>query len=328
MRQRIAMLLLGCLCFAGLSAPAVAQEVQNGLVVNVYVDNLFESGLVDRWINAAGEGDAAELRMLIDRYQSIVGLDPTKDIRSIQVSSSAGLMEMAEGNPESLIPKTVLLADVAKTGNLEGLLVAAPGYKASQDRAGNSLHHFDVEEIAGVVAFVPASSGRHYIVVGCDEGMTRKAIDAVSTRKASDTASSASTGGEDRLIDFHISNSALKELTDSLAGQGDEYETAIIRNVLGLLDSIDVSVSAGDANALKLTLALEAKNESAARQLEQLANAGKGALDMVIQSEGANDKEVIQMKQLVDSVKLSTEGTTVTATASVSETTLMMLMLQ
>jgi hypothetical protein len=194
------------------------------------------------------------------------------------------------------------------------------------DGEKQSLHAIEFDGVRANVGFVRYAENQHYVVVGYDESLTRKTMEQISSQRL---PTEASTVEERPLAEIHVSRGAIAGFMQGMpAGEAESYSAATIQRVLGKLNSINAgvwTVSNGNAQ-VNVTLKLETTDTAAARQIEQLAKAGLGIVRMIFQEE-SGEAGLPQITSLIDGVKFTTDGSTVTIVAPIRDVATLMAIL-
>lgn len=283
---------------------------------NIYLDKVFQKGgIADQFIQVATGEDAQELQELIERYSGVVGLDPRTDIQRLHFSSNISMAQLEREGELAFLNSSVAIIDLKSLGNLEGLLIAAPGYKALDGPDGAKLHRIAAEGMEATVAFVQSNSSTHHVIIGANEELVRAALaDAGSA-----SSGARSENGQTMLADLHISRRGLEEiLSHAVEGAGDEeYPASVMKRLAEKLNSAHLAIATSD-DSLKVYLQLDTTDADSARQLEQLAKAGI-AISALAAEDGADDPETQQILKIVQGLQLSVDGQSVKAVLTVKD---------
>ena len=314
--------------------------------VSVQAKQLFESGLFDQIVTKVIGDDAKEIVVLMDRYQEVIGLDPRQDIDSIELVSSADLMKLLDFDEEQLViehlPKSVLHAKLKKRGNLEGLLLALPGYQVASKSAAGTMHKISTAMVISTEDF-PA-------LVNFDEqgnvtaGFNPDLVTQATNKKLAANQNARSPSDEVDLFGgptelpppqspiarFVVNGGALKKVVDFPDWQQvKDYPYPVIHRALKKLSHVQADLSSESTGNMKLDATLTAASDEDASQIAQLLKASVGMLKVTLtENELELDPEVDMIKKLTDEITVQISGRDVKVTANIKDVNSVMMLLQ
>ncbi len=283
--------------------------------VTVHPERIFQLEAIDQVVNVITDGEGAELKRLMERYQDVIGLDPTTDIREVHLQSSANVIEFIGEGPEALVQNSVVSAELKSTGNLEGLVLVAPRYNAVENKTRGTLHRFELDNHAVFVHFSEAGEGSK-VVAGFNDHLVTA---AVKDRTGSPSDGKSGSGSDGLLASCDLSPAAIRKVV-----RMEEWEqhaddaTTVIRRVLDKTNHISAQVSS-NGNKFRIEIDLYAKDPAGAKQIHQLARAGSAMLKVAVAEEGDDSPELRAMLKLADSINIRSEGKEINASVEIDD---------
>lgn len=262
--------ILVSLTLAGVAAlatlPAQAQSFSSSAdnsplwEVHLHLQKSFDSPLGQRLLEMVASKNPDQLEKL-SKFAEAIGLDPRTDIGEVVV--------FGDGFEET--DATMIARLGQSTGNLEGWILAAPGYRSEDLDANTLLHSMTVEEknARAWFALPKHSPSGNYVLVG---SLDRDRTTGLARQVLSGNSSPVSNPLE--------GNSILKFFINDLSSvpmEIDENEpgSAIVK----IIEQLGVNV-ASDADHLSLAVELSASSAGKARQISQLLTGLKALVQL------------------------------------------------
>lgn len=293
--MRRAFLLIILAVTALLRTPARGQDTSEdsgaepSFVVNIDLDAFRKSSLGGQIIGEARKAAMAELTPLGD-YEEVkkaLGLDPFEDIHGLTVIGSSF------EQPEKDLRLILSLGD--STGNLEGLLVAVPGYAFSDHRNYRVYSASPERDVTAYGAIHSDASGRKKIVAATDRVQVTALLDALDGKGKGITTTVEAAKMEDG---FYLKVQVLKLPAIDMP---DEFHA----NIFKLFRSVSVSIGEkGDRVAVELRLT--AADEKSSQQLQQLWQGLAAVFPLATMGEPNDDMK--QFVKVFQSAKVDRDG--------------------
>jgi hypothetical protein len=322
MRRSMSTLLAGCLILGGtLGSSAIkAQEAISfpdgtkfvlqldlgALRKTEFGERLFElvrEKLVNELAEESGKGEAPSMEKIND----VLGFDPFEEIQRITISACD------YENPEESLCAIIQMRE--STGNLEGLMLALPGYDSDQyrDHQVHSASPDDDVEVYGVI-HKGRSRGKR-IVVSSDRSTLEMLIDQLDgrSRNRKKGTTPVETAGA-------IMYLRALEIPAEMMDDGPHA------NVARILKHLSLQIKEADED-LEVVITLAAQKPEQAEQLRQMTQ-GLVALLELAHSLEPDDEDLQAMMELVDRFETSQDGEFVSVSASLSSDKLLELIEQ
>ncbi|BAM04053.1 hypothetical protein [Phycisphaera mikurensis] len=211
-------------------------------------------------LGMAANGDEAQ----IDELNETLGLDLAEDVGSIVLFGDdfeSGVFSMVAELGES-------------AGNLEGMMLAMPGYRSDELPGGGLLHHFTVNEGAGadempVWAAVPETAEGYRFVASTDEQNLRRLAGEASFEKRL---------APGRLDGDRILSARIAKVPEDAVPE-DTFGAAAIKSIT----SFQMDVTSGESLALDINL--QTPDPTRAKQLQQFLQSMAGMGQMMLGSQ-------------------------------------------
>ena len=218
-------------------------------------------------------GDDRDSEKAFESFEEALGFDPVEEVRSIRLFGSSF------ENPEQGIQAVIEMKNT--TGNLEGLMLALPGYDSS-DYGKHVIHSVAPDDDFRAFGAIHGTREKQ-IVIATSKDRVEEMLDSLDDVRSSSPSDRDRDGDRDgaslvavRLLQF--------PKLDDLEGPPE----AILKMVRAA--SLQIREYGED---LEVEVAVEADTEKHAEQMHQLA---KGAAAMVaLASESEEDEEELQM---------------------------------
>ena len=241
--------------------------------------------------------------------------DPDQAIKSVHKSLGFDPIEqeiklvVRVGNLHSPEEDVLAVAELKDTtGNLEGFLLAAPGYQ-SRKHNGHNVHHIDTGDQRVTVAFHTAPQGKKHVIASFSEDVVTRLLDQIDSG-ASSQHLGAKTLPAGRFIDVDLSQVPTELLSDTPM----QHISELLRNASLMIGEAD--------DALTAQLLLEASSDEKATQLQQLA---QGVVAMTalfkepIRKELDQEENAEEIMEILDGLSVERKGEKVSIEVSVPE---------
>jgi len=262
-------------------------------VVRIQLDALRETNLGAKLITAVKTLAAEEFgneKSPEDAFEDVekaLGFDPFDELRSINIIGH-DIEDPFEGIQ-------VVIGMGNTTGNLEGLLLALPGYQSSEH--GDHLIH-SVSPDDDIRIFGAIHGGRKkQIVIATTIGDTKSMLDTLDDSGSTSPSDidSAKFGKSDSIVDVRVNK--IPDM-DDLDGPP--------KTIARLIKQIVVNIKE-ERGALNVTLRLTAADEKRAEQLQQLAQGVVAMVSLMRDSDDA-DEDLKMVADIVDGLKVERDG--------------------
>ncbi|MCY2983260.1 MAG: hypothetical protein NTY15_06425 [Planctomycetota bacterium] len=227
-----------------------------------------------------------------DKIQEVLGMDPFEEIQGLVICASD------YESPEKSLLGMVRLKKT--TGNIEGLLLALPGYEKSEHR-NYDIHTASPDEETKVFGAIHASTGGNKtLIIGANKSSVTGLLDSLDAKNLENKSLKSIELSSDRKV---IAQMQIMELPTEKLGKGPEA------NIAAMLSSLVVSLSE-EEQELELRAAMQAGTEKKAEQIRQSIQ-GLGAMVELFASMDDQDDDVKNVLQFIKKVKVVQEGTAV-----------------
>lgn len=227
-----------------------------------------------------------------DKIKEVLGMDPFEEIQGIVLCASE------YDSPEKSLLGMVRLKK--NTGNLEGLMLALPGYEKSEHR-NYEIHIASPGEDTKVYGAIHTNaSGNKTLVVGANRASVTGLLDGLDAKSIEPKSLKTVDLNSDRKMIAHLQ---LMELPMEKLGKGPQA------NIASLLSSLVVSVSEED-NEMELRGAMQTGTEKKAEQIRQSIQ-GLGAMVELFASMDSQDDDVKNTLKFIKKIKVVQDGTSV-----------------
>jgi hypothetical protein len=293
---------------SGAARPAPAQSLTVGLpddvkfVVRVDLPAIRDSEVAGKMFadakaklleKVAEKHNAPE--MSADKIIEVLGFDPFEEIQSIVLAGS---------NFES--PERGLVGGVQlrkTSGNLEGLMLALPGYK-SEEYDGTQIHSATPEEGHTIYGAIhTGGDGTRTVFVAAQREAIERMLDSANGNGGGGNGKSATLGdaspgdGGRALVELNVF-----ELPAEL--QDEEGPPA---NLAKIVKSIKARIAESDGKVhVVATVATEAEKQ--AEQLEQMVKGLKAMLDLAVTAHGEDDEALKKFQALAAELTVKKNG--------------------
>ncbi len=240
--------------------------------VQVNVNKLFSSP-VGALINEIIEKEA-DKEIKIDALVEAVGFDPRTSIQEIVIF----------GDSFERTAATAVANLGENRGNIEGWLLAAPGYQ-SEEFEGTIVHSIDNEdkELSRLWCAIPQAKGNNYILVaGFNADRVRALVNQV---KSESTDSIAEPLDDEAFLSLSV-NDLSKAPLDSHFDE-DEPGSAIIKTIQSIILNVGM-----DGNQFHSNCKITTDSAARAEQLNQLIVGMKAMVQLVLPQKEPEAKEL------------------------------------
>ena len=230
--------------------------------------------------------------MSIDKIKEVVGMDPFEEIQGIVICASD------YEKPEKSLLGMVRLKKT--TGNIEGLLLALPGYTKSEHR-NYEIHAASPDKNANVFGAIHKNSaGNNTLIVGANKSSVTGLLDSLDAKAAESKSLKSVELSSDRKV---IAQMQILELPIEKLGKGPQA------NIAALLSSMLVSVSE-EEDELEVRAAMQTGTDKKAEQIRQSIQ-GLGAMVELFASMDNQDDDVKNVLKFIKKIKVTQDGTAV-----------------
>jgi hypothetical protein len=229
-----------------------------------------------------------------DKIQEVLGLDPFEEIQSIVMCASE------YENPENSLLAMVRLKKT--TGNIEGLLLAIPGYEQSEHgkyRIHSAAPDND-EKVYGAIH--KDTAGDHTLVLGANRNAVTGLLDSLDAKSTESKTMKSFGLQSDRKLIAHMQ---LMEFPTKQLGEGPQ------KNIAAMLNSLIMTISEED-DELEVRGVMQTNTEKMAEQIKQSIQGLVAMAELVISMDDEEqDEDAKQVIQFVKSMKVVQEGDSV-----------------
>lgn len=279
----------------GAKTPIVAVQVD----VSEFAKSNLGKLLVKAGVSLAAEEMDKDPDEAMAAVVESIGFDPIE--QEIKVSTSIVDLE----DPINGLELDIQLKD--STGNLEGLLLAAPEYQATT-HDGHTIHSASMDGQNVYAAFYTGASGKKHITLAGSEAVIKKTLGNVGSEPASQSNRHTMTKGE-------MLNVRLMSMPEEIA------DVPPIANIGKLVDEFAVTLRE-DENHLVTKVMLNATSEEQATQIQQLAQGAVAMLGLFkeeIRNELGDEVFANNVVPILNQIKVGREGTSVTIETRIPE---------
>jgi hypothetical protein len=224
------------------------------------------------------------------KVEEALGFDPLEEIQSITIRGSSF------ESPEEGLEIMVQLDET--TGNLEGLMLALPGYE-EEEVDGHTVYSFGEGDMRGVATIRESKRGKKAVLAATSRPRLMGLLGDSNSWSSNDVKK-----GEFLQV-------KILELPEEV------YDQEQAANVAKMLTSILVNVGqVGDE--IQLSCTLTAQKEKQAEQIQQLAQGAKAFVSL-FEEEIGNEKEAEVILSLLNAVEVDRNGHEVTIRAHLPE---------
>lgn len=225
----------------------------------------------------------------LDKIHEMLGFDPFTDIHEIFISASS------YERPEQAV--LVSIAMGKSTGNLEGLILALPGY-AAEEYGKYTIHSASPDQGTQVFGAIHTNAkGDNTILLAAQRKPITQLLDQLEGKSDGDGSFKTVTLAHDGKAVLQLE---ILQLPTDLIGEGPQTGVVkVLRTV-----SLRVTEVKGDLN---VGISLVAGSEQQAEQLRQMA---QGLIAMIDFAQSANpeDQDLKKVQQLVHDLKADRDG--------------------
>lgn len=282
-------LALSVICLVGLiTAPIQAQPSTSEAPlweIHLNLQKTFASPIGQRVLEMIEAEDPDKMDDFV-KFVEAIGLDPRKEVGEVVV--------FGDGFSEQ--DATVVASLGSSTGNLEGWILAAPGYRSEDLDANTQLHSMKIEKKDARAWFAlpkHSSSGTYVLVGSLNQNRT---IELAQDVLGGNSTPAPNPLEGNSILSFHVNDvSAVPMQIDD-----DKPGSAIVR----IIQSVGLNV-ASDSDHLSLAIDLSATNAGKARQISQLLMGIKA----LVQLAPLDEPEARKVAEVLDSMIVEhTEG--------------------
>ncbi|MEM6470217.1 MAG: hypothetical protein AAF802_11730 [Planctomycetota bacterium] len=252
--------------------PGVAVQVD----FQAFADSSLGQQIIAAALKMAGDQLGQE-RDVMGAIRESLGFDPFTQNIKIRMS----ILDIED----SLNDTHVMLTMAKSTGNLEGMLLAAPGYE-SKSVSGQTVHSLDIDGQQVFIAFGQATSGDKQVAVSSSQAAV-----VAMMKTPMDTKSPLASNMQWKVPAGQFLVVAPSQIPNELV------EDTPLKNITPLISSAFLSLGQHE-DMLKATFRLDAIEEPKALQIQQLAQ-GIVAMASLFQNEIAEELDGDEMADIV-----------------------------
>ncbi|HBE69518.1 MAG TPA: hypothetical protein DDW52_15340 [Planctomycetaceae bacterium] len=248
--------------------------------------------LIELTAREAAREMETEGEQLLEKVNESLGFDPLQEIRTITLATSV------LGNPERAFESGALVVQLGKTtGNLEGLMLALPGYD-SKEHDDHTLHYVGEGSQTAVCSLFEEASGNHTLVLAREESQVLRMLESLGSVGTADSVA-LDDGVFARVQLFEI---PLEEIREEPAA-----------NVLKLVKQASLTIRETDAKLMRVDLNIEAVKEKKAEQIRQLLTGATAAIGLFLDNvDELKDPELRKTAEdVLESLKVEREDSNV-----------------
>lgn len=297
--------LLFCAPLAEVNAQSVAIPDGADFAVRLRLDAFRDTRLGEQLLEAVKAMAAEELDgeknpdAAIEDIEKALGFNPFDEIHSVTVIGS---------NFDDPLDGVQVVVGVGNTtGNLEGLLLALPGYQSTK-RDGVLIHSVELDDERVYGAIYEGRSRRKQILIATTTDDVQSMWDAIDSSRSGSPSDADREWDEDGDTLLSLRLNRLPKHAD-LEGP----PAAIAR----LLKHVSLSVRER-RDAFQVRLHLKTDDEKHAEQLQQLAQ-GLVALVGLLEDADEGDEELKIIAELLEGLEATRDGTSVEMSLDVPE---------
>lgn len=248
--------------------------------------------LIELTAREAAREMETEGEQLLEKVNESLGFDPLQEIRTITLATSV------LGNPEHALASGALVVQLGKTtGNLEGLMLALPGYD-SKEHEDHTLHFVGEGAQSAVCSLFEEASGNHTLVIAKEEAQVLRMLDSLGSVGTADSVA-LEEGVFARVQLFEI---PLEEIREEPAA-----------NILRLVKQASLKIRETDRHMMRVDLDIEAIKEKKAEQIRQLLTGATAAIGLFLDNvDELKDPELRKTAEdVLESLKVEREDNNV-----------------
>jgi hypothetical protein len=281
------------------------------VVASIDIGNFKSSTLGQRLLKLTTDTAAKEIGTdeanLLAKVTETLGFDPLTEVRTIT---------LAVNNLEDINPDTAsVVVQLGKTtGNIEGLMLALPGY-SSHETNGHTVHQVSEGGKAACGVIHKDAKGDHWIVISPSEDRVMSLLGSL----AADSNHSNRTESATMTVDTSLPRGVFARVTLVELPEGIIEDDEPFANVVKSLRRATVSIAEGD-DVLTTTISVTTESEKRAEQIRQLVQGVSAAASLMIESvdELKNNPELREAASgVIGSIQVEQNGKEVDATFDV-----------
>ncbi len=301
--QLLALLWIGLAPLAARAEDKLSVPAEAKFVVQVDLDKFRQTRLGGRLLDSVKRMAQQEVEQGtgggLEQVEEALGFDPFEELHGVTIVGSS------YDDPEESLRLVLQLGQT--TGNLEGLLLALPGYDSSE-HGGHTIHSMSDGGMHGFGAIYKDASGMHRVVAAPNRQDVIAMLDGLS----------GDSQGAQKEISLGVpaGTFASVQVLELPLDQLDEGEPPA--NVVKLLTSVSLTVSGVDDKGLAVELSLGTKEEKRAEQIQQLLQ-GLSAMVSLAESQIVDDQDAQKALELLKGLAIDRDGTQVSLRVDVPE---------
>ncbi len=263
-----------CIGFSQVAAKVTAEEISlppdtqivARLDLAAFSQTSIGKRLVDLTAKTAAKEIGTEGENLLVKVRETLGFDPLTEIRTATIAVS----DLEDIKPRSM---SAVVQLGKTTGNLEGLLLALPGY-SSREEGKYTLHSAGEDENERATGAIHVdNSGNNWLVVSPSEDRVMSLLGSLSGKAMDESDLQIETSLADGMF---ASVTLLKIPTKEFDGEPFE-------NIVKSLRTATIAVAERE-DSLSLTVDVDTISETRAKQLLQLVQGASAAVSLMFDS--------------------------------------------
>ncbi len=276
------------------NAQSVSLPDDTKLLIQLDLQEFSKTSIGGRLVELTAETAAKEMEtdgeQLIEKVNKSLGFDPLTEVRTITVATSS------IDNPDHAISSGGVVVQLGKTtGNLEGLMLALPGYKSSE-HGDQTLHSAGEGEQRATCAIHAGNDGNHTLLLARDAEHVARMLDTMDSAGTLETETTAAA----------LSSKIFARVL-LLDVPAERFDGEPFANVLGLIQKASIEVSEVGGDTMHVQVNVVATKEKKAEQIRQLLAGASAAAGLLIDSVDELDEEGLRevAENVLQSIKVT-----------------------
>lgn len=236
---------------------------------------------------------------ILEKVEETLGFNPLEEVRTITAVGAS------YEHPEEDLRVMVRMGQT--TGNLEGLVLAAPGY-SSEERDGVTVHSVTQDEMQAYAAIHSDGSGNKTIVAATQREDLMEML--LSLRGG------APSSQKQRQISWQVPEATFLQV-QVLEFPKEVYENDPPANIAKMIKDLSMTI-AEESDNYAVDLFITTESEKRAEQMQQLVQGAK-ALAGMFENEIGDDQDAKMLLSLLDTVTVSRDSESVQVHVAIPE---------
>ncbi|GAB5406315.1 MAG: hypothetical protein Aurels2KO_45460 [Aureliella sp.] len=306
MKSTFQIFALSLVCGFALSALAGIAQAQSvplpddtKLLVQLDLQEFSKTSIGARLVELTAETAAKEMdtdgEQLLAKVNKSLGFDPLSEVRTITVATSS------IDDPNHAIASGGVVVQLGKTtGNLEGLMLALPGYKSSE-HGDQTLHSAGEGSQRATCAIHASGNGNHTLLLARDSDHVAHMLDTMEAAGTQATSSDATA--------MALSPNVFARVVVLDVPVEKFEDEPLITNVMGLIQKASVEVSEVNRKTMHVQVNVIANKEKKAEQIRQLLAGASAAAGLLLDSVDELDADGLRevAEDVLQSIKVTRE---------------------